>query len=246
MNNKRTYRDYIYGQYAETLQEVLVTGDLNKERDMIGKYFKKNYLPFFPADKNCKILDLGCGLGNYLCAAKNCGYQNVIGVDGSDSVAEFCKKEGLDCICADANEFLREHENSFDVILFNDVIEHLSKEEVFEVLFLFYKALKHGGRVFIKTVNLANPITGVTGRYLDFTHEVGFTELTMRQVLRAASFRKFKVIGADIYVSPVPFIYILKLFAKINNFIWYLLNCMYGRTSIKIFEKNIIAIAYKE
>lgn len=246
MNDKKNYRDYIYGNYADTLQDVLITGNLDKERNMICKYFKKNYLPYFPEDKNCKVLDLGCGLGNYLYAIQKYGYQNVIGVDASASVVAFCKKEGLKCIQANAKEFLQKNDNSYDVILFNDVIEHLTKDELFEVLFLLRKSLKSGGRVFIKTVNLSNPITGVTGRYLDLTHEIGFTELTMRQVLLAVSFKKFKIIGADIYVSPVPFIYILKLCAKINNVIWYLFNCLYGRTSIKIFEKNIIAIAYKE
>lgn len=106
MENRKNYREYIYGNYTDSLRNNLLTGDLTKERKMIAAYFKKNYLPFFPSDKNCKILDLGCGLGNYVYAARKYGYRNVTGVDASASVVETCKKSGLKCIQADAKEFL--------------------------------------------------------------------------------------------------------------------------------------------
>lgn len=247
MLKKKNYRDYLYGNYSEHLINNLVTGNLIKEREMIIKYFRKNYLPYLPKNKNCRILDLGCGMGNYLLAAKKCGYRNVIGVDASKSVVSFCKKDGLECVQAEAKEYLEDKENMFDVIIFNDVIEHLTKDELFETLHNLHKALRGGGIALIKTDNMSNPITGITGRYMDLTHEIGFTETSLRSALSAVSFKNIKIIGADIYVSPAPFIYILKLFAKINNFVWYLFNCLYGRTSTnKIFEKNIIAIAYKD
>lgn len=243
---KKGYRDYIYGNYTETLEKSLVSKNLNKEREMIYKYFRKNYLPYFPKNKNCRILDMGCGLGEYLLAVKRCGYNNVVGVDTSDSIVEFNRRQGIKCIHSDAKLFLGDKKNIYDVILFNDVIEHFKKEELFEVLELLREALRTGGRVIIKTANLSNPVTGASSRYFDLTHEVGFTEVSMRQMLLAANFAKVKVIGADIYVCCLPFVYVLKIFAKAINFIWYLLNCLYGRTTVKIFEKNLIAIAYKK
>lgn len=246
MENGKTYRAYIYGNYADNLHQNLITGNLCKERKMIYEYFKKNYLPYFPNDKKCKILDLGCGLGNYLYAVKKCGYKNVVGVDSSKSVVEFCKERGMQCVQADARKYLEKYEDTYDVILFNDVIEHFTKDELFEVLHLLYKSLTKKGRIFIKTMNLSNPITGMAGRYLDLTHEIGFTEISMRQTLLAASFKRVKVIGADIYVNSILFARVLKMLSRVNNFIWYAINCLYGRTTVKIFEKNIIAIAYKE
>lgn len=126
------------------------------------------------------------------------------------------------------------------------MIEHFTRDELFDILFLLRKSLKKKGRIIIKTMNQSNPITGISSMYLDLTHETGFTEISMHQVLMAASFKKVKIVGADIYISPVPFVYILKIIAKINNFIWYMFNCLYGRTTVKIFEKNMIAIAYKD
>lgn len=243
---EKNYRDYLYDDFADILHTALITGKLEKEREVITKYFKKNYLPYFPTDRNAKILDLGCGLGNYLLAAQKFGYKNVLGVDGSPQVVEFCQKDGLKCIHADAISFLKSNQEKYDVIIFNDIIEHLTRDEMFEILFLIKDTLNRGGCVLIKTPNMANPITGLAGRYIDLTHEIGFTEGSMMHVLKTVSFKKVKIIGADIYVSPVPLIYLLKLCAKINNFIWYMFNCLYGRTTIKIFDKNIIAIAYKE
>lgn len=242
---KKNYRDYIYGSYSDALIANQITGDLKKERKLIVKYFKKNYLPYMPTNKNCRVLDLGCGLGNYIYAAKAFGYKNVVGVDASESVVDFCRNEGVECVLSEAKAYLEDKENLFDVIIFNDVIEHFKKDELLEVLYLLRKSLKKEGRILIKTMNQSNPVTGVSSRYMDLTHETGFTEISMRQMLLAASFKKIKIIGADIYVSPVPFVYILKFFAKINNFIWYMLNCLYGRTIVKVFEKNMIAIAYK-
>ena len=242
----KNYRDYIYGNYSDTLIVKQITGDLKRERMLIAKYFQKNYLPYMPNNKNCRVLDLGCGLGNYIYAAQIHGYKNIIGVDASKSVIDFCRKEGFECVLSDAKTYLQDKENLFDVIIFNDVIEHFTRDELFDILFLLRKSLKKKGRIIIKTMNQSNPITGISSMYLDLTHETGFTEISMRQVLMAASFKKVKTVGADIYISPVPFVYILKIIAKINNFIWYMFNCLYGRTTVKIFEKNMIAIAYKD
>lgn len=93
---------------------------------------------------------------------------------------------------------------------------------------------------------MANPITSISGRYFDMTHEIGFNEASMYQVLNAIDFKNIKIKGADIFVIGVPFIYVLKLYTIIQNTFWYLQSCVYGRNSITIFSKNLIAIAKKE
>lgn len=88
------YREQIYRNYARHLGSVMVTKSLDRERRLIYKYFRKNYLSYFPNDKRCKVLDVGCGFGNYILAAKACGYQNVEGVDGSKEIVSFCHRGG--------------------------------------------------------------------------------------------------------------------------------------------------------
>lgn len=245
MEREKTYREYIYGNYADSLANNLLTGDPVRERRLICAYFRRNYLPYFPVDKNCRVLDLGCGMGNYVYAARKCGYRDVTGVDASESVVSYCRKNGLRCVQADAQGFLKTHRGQYDVILFNDVIEHFKKEEMFEVLSLLRQALKEGGRVIIKTMNLSNPVTGAASMFLDLTHETGFTETSMRQVLLAASFQKVVIKGADIYVGPRPFIYLPWAVSRALNVFWYLCCCLYGRTTVRIFDKNLLAVAFK-
>lgn len=166
-------------------------------------------------------------------------------MDVSTENIKYCKEQGLNCVQSDAMEFLNVHKREYDVIIFNDVIEHFTKEEMYEILIGMKSALKENGKLLIKTYNMSNPFTGLSGRYMDLTHEIGFTEKTFYQVLYSLDFRHVNVVGADIYVFGGPIGIICRLISKIIYFLWYMCCCLAGRSSIKIFEKNIICIAEK-
>lgn len=239
------YREVIYSTYSETLEKNMNFKELETEQNSIYKYFKKNYLPFFPSSKNIRILDLGCGLGSYIVAAKKCGYSNVVGVDGSTSCADFCNSHGIDCSCEEALDYLKKHENEFDVIMFNDVIEHFTKDEAIDITLALKKALKDNGVALIKTDNMANPFTSISGRYMDMTHEFCYNEKSLKQLLYAVGFKDVQIKGTDIYVVLFPLNIAAKAVEKVTNALIYLFNCLYGRTTIKIFQKDILAIAKK-
>lgn len=167
---------------------------------MISKYVKRNYLRYFPTKRDAKILDLGCGMGHYMAALKEMGYSNVEGVDISETNVRFCIDDGLSVVCQDIREWLGNHKNLYDIIIFNDVIEHFKKEEIMPLLGMIKESLRDGGVVITKTDNEANPFCGLSGRYMDFTHEVGFVSLSLQQVYEAAGFQNIEIRGADIYV----------------------------------------------
>lgn len=244
LKKQSTYRNKIYRNYKDDLDTRLVTGDYKTERKMLKKYIVRNYLKYLPVDKDAKILDLGCGQGHYIYVLQEMGYKNVIGVDYSAANVEFGKKQGIKIHQGDAMDFLKTHPSAFDTIIFNDVIEHFNKDEIMELLDYLYDSLKTNGVVITKTDNEANPFTGVSGRYMDFTHEIGFVSLSLEQVFFAAGFKDVKVFGADIYIFGILG-FLIKCVSKVVYFIYYLLCCMAGRWSIKIFEKNIICIARK-
>lgn len=239
------YRDIIYNNYMSVGFGTTKRIQSLKNNKRLNKYFQKNYLPFFKSKKNPNICDLGCGMGHFLELCKINGYRNIIGVDGSPENIKFCKESGYNVIQSDIFEFLSNNCNSFDIIIFNDVIEHLTKNEIVTILAKLYQALKSGGIVLIKTPNMSNPLVASSGRYIDFTHETGFTEYSMRQVLRATGFHKILIRGTDIYVMNNPINLIAKIISKSINLIFWLLSSLYGRTSIHIFEKDILAIGYK-
>ncbi len=126
------------------------------------------------------------------------------------------------------------------------MIEHLDKDEVLSTLDLMHRALQPNGVLIVKTLNMANPITGLAGRDSDFTHELGFTELSLRTVLSATHFQHIHLFSPDIYVLPNPLLNAAaRSVSSLLDRCFFLLSALYGRTSLKIFGKNLIAIAKK-
>lgn len=239
---KKIYASYVTNGFGETHTN-------EKMYQIQKKYFKKNYLKYLPEDKNARICDLGCGCGEFVRFLVETGYKYVTGVDTSVENIERCNSLNMKnalLLCEDIEKFLDENDEKFDAIVFNDVIEHLTKDEIIVILCKIQENIKDFGCVLIKTPNMANPFVNTAGRYIDFTHEIGFTEYSMRQVLRATDYKNIKIIGTDIYVMNPIISIIAKLFSKIINIFLYLFSYLYGRKEIKIFEKDILAIAWKK
>lgn len=161
---------------------------------LMEKYFAKNYLKYLPKDQKAKIVDLGCGMGHFLYFLKRNGYENYFGVDVSRECVDFCYKKKLApknrLLCDDVVSFFQKGKDNFDVVMMNDIVEHIPKDKIAPLLGLIKKSLSNNGRLIIKTINCANPITGPSSRYLDFTHTTGFTEESLSQVLNMAGFKK--------------------------------------------------------
>ena len=239
------YRDYLYKNYARNLSMSEMASNFDKQLVLINRYFIKNYLPHFPADKSIAIIDIGCGKGAYLLACKMNGYSNVTGVDLSESNVKFCIEHEIPCEQKDGYEYLKNAKDSYDVIFFNDVIDHLTKDEVIDMLLVMKEALRNNGIIIVKVTNMANPYTGPAGRYIDFTHEIGFTEISLKQVFDALEFSNVMVYGAKIYIKNNPLFWIASIVEKITSFTLFLLSYLYGRKSIRIFTKNLICVARK-
>ena len=55
--------------------------DIEKGYTSFGAYYKYNYLPLLPADRNAKILVVSCGPGYLLNVLRDNGYVDVLGID---------------------------------------------------------------------------------------------------------------------------------------------------------------------
>lgn len=142
---EKKYRDLIYRGYLKDIKARQLFSNNEKERKIIVRYVKRNYISSLPQNRSAKILDLGCGMGHYLYALKCLGYNNLVGVDTSISNVKFCRSQGLNVIKEDALTYLKSHLDEFDGIIFNDVIEHFDKSEIIEILFAIKGALRSRG-----------------------------------------------------------------------------------------------------
>lgn len=110
--------------------------------------FIEKYLP-----KNAKILDFGCGLGDFIsiCLKKN---RQVYGYDISSYAARFAaKKYKIKVLSKNASLGLFPV-NYFDAIVCFDVIEHLTNFK--DIISYFYRWLKPNGYLFITTPNISS------------------------------------------------------------------------------------------
>lgn len=234
--------------YAHYLSTHFGRADRQEDANFLfqERYFRKNYLPYLPKDKNARIIDLGTGLGHILFFLRRAGYKNILGVDVGDEVIEFCKKKGFPVVKEEIVTWLKNNKEPVDALILNDVLEHQTKPEMWEMIEWMRNNLKVGGVALIKVPNMGNPFMGNDSRYLDITHQNGFNENSLRQMLFMAKFPKVDVIGPDIYVTANPVVNVVcRAIATVLDKLFFLLFKFYGRTETKIFRKNILAIAQK-
>ena len=112
-------------------------------------------LKFLKKDPGCVLLDLGCGDGVLTMEiAKHIDAKSVWGVELDDKALEKASKKGITVHKADLNRKFPIETESVDVIVANQVIEHLINIDNFvnEV----HRVLKYGGYAVISTENLAS------------------------------------------------------------------------------------------
>ena len=175
---------YLFTNYAKTHREFVYSCD---RQAWFANYVEANYFPFIEhLDKQqAEILEIGCGEGYLLSAFSAANYKNLHAVDLSPDDVEKAKKlnPNADIHCIDALDYLDKSKILYDLILFKDVLEHTCKEQVFSLLKKVKAGLNPNGMIIIDVPNM-DWLLAQHERYMDFTHEVGFTRESLAQVLR--------------------------------------------------------------
>lgn len=141
------------------------------------------------------MLDCGCGEGYIVSWLKARGYVRAGGVDASPEEIAVARGLGLAVECSEIAPALAARAGAVDFLIFRNVLEHLYKREVVDILAAAHRALRPGGKVWVQVPNAESPF-GARLRYADFTHELAFTQDSIAQVLRVAGF-------SDVSVYPV-------------------------------------------
>jgi 2-polyprenyl-3-methyl-5-hydroxy-6-metoxy-1,4-benzoquinol methylase len=228
--------------YEENYNKTLNYKNSDKETSDYINYFLKNYKKFMPPDKGINILDIGCGNGLFLEFLRNQEYKEIFGIDLSPENIEICKKKGLNISKEDAFSFLNKTKKSFDLIVMNDIIEHIPKKEVIQLLKLVRSKLNKDGIVLIKTLNMSNPISLDT-LYCDFTHEWGYTEKSIKQVCAFAGFENIEIKNLIIYPNIKFLDWIFPILYKLIKLKYKIVFTFYGKKGNNTFSKNLLCIA---
>ena len=207
--------------------------------------YQKRFSRFLPRSKESNIVDLGCGDGSIVWWLQQLGFPNTYGVDISEEQVKVAHALGIKNVeHGDIEDFLKDREETYDVIFLRDIIEHFKKDDVLKILSLCYASLRDEGLIIIQTPNAESPFSGRM-RYGDFTHEVSFTTSSLSQLLRVIGFESI-----HFFPPPPPLIYTAKSLFKF--ILWKIVEVFYkmaltvevGRVNT-IVTQNLIATAKK-
>jgi len=165
MSSTNPQRDYVAVTYNEKDRPF------TQYPDKLARHLSSKYeLP-----KGSKILDLGCGRGEFLRGFMRCGLKGY-GVDQSAIAKSICP--GAEISQADLeNEPLPYNDNYFDVIYSKSVLEHFYYPE--KLVMEIYRVVKPGGLVITMV-----PDWEVVYKtfYEDYTHRTPFTINSLRNI----------------------------------------------------------------
>ena len=144
-----------------------------------------------------RVLDVGCGTGWVAKELKDNKGCEVIGVEPNESRAEVARSHGIQVHVGYLEDLRIEEVDRFDIVLFGDVLEHLS--DPLSILCDAKRYLRPGGSVVVSVPNVAHWMVRLDllrGRFnyqecgiMDATHLRWFTEKTLRQLLENAGYR---------------------------------------------------------
>ncbi len=187
-----TYRTRIYTHYVQAREQALAPetlAGLAPRSHALRRLIRQH----FPPDKSAAVLDLGCGHGALLHFAREAGYTNLRGVDGSPEQVAAARRLGIEGVeQGDLRDVLAaQADASLDVVIAFDVIEHFTRDELLPFVDQVRRVLKPGGRWIIHVPNGESPFGGRM-RYWDLTHELAFTRTSIAQLLLASGFAEVR------------------------------------------------------
>jgi O-antigen chain-terminating methyltransferase len=156
-----------------------------------------NYLPYFK--KKGKVLDLGCGRGEFLELLEKNGVKGV-GIDINDQMIDICLEKGLDCQKGDILEKLAKYENgSLSGIFSSQVIEHVPPSYLKRLLELAYFKLAPSSYLILETINPVSVFSLVQIYFLDLSHQKPIHPQAIKFLMESSGFEEVEIK----YSSPI-------------------------------------------
>jgi 2-polyprenyl-3-methyl-5-hydroxy-6-metoxy-1,4-benzoquinol methylase len=235
----RLYNNYVStGQAGEKISQHtgLNMGNSAYYSSLINKHL--------PSNKDISILDLACGHGALILRLKQLGYSKVVGVDISPEQVNLAHNLGLTEVkCQDIMAFLSDKTEAFDVIFLMDILEHLTKQELFDCLDNVMKSLTTNGMLVIHVPN-AEGIFGMRIRYGDLTHENCFTPQSISQALTACGMRNIECFEDKPVIHGVKSYIRYVLWGALTAPLRLLLAAETGTTK-SVLSQNMLVVARK-
>lgn len=156
------------------------------------------YLSYFR--KTGKVLDLGCGRGEFLELLQAEG-RAAAGVELNPEMAALARQKGLEVIEGDGLDYLKNSpDRSWGGIFLSQVIEHLDPDVLRDLVRTAFLKLSPGGVLLAETINPQCLTTFSGAFYLDLSHHNPIHPEAARFLWESLGFHPVEIL----YVSPYP------------------------------------------
>ncbi len=181
------------GEILEPLEDWRYTGFENRFRgaeDTIKKQLEE-YLSFFK--KGQKVLDLGCGRGEFLDLMKS-KWIDAEGIDINEQMVKICQDKGLICKKGDILEQLAEYgDGSLGGIFSSQVIEHLPPSYLKRMLDIAYVKMAPSSPIVLETINPTSVFALVQIYHLDISHKQPIHPQALKYLLESSGFEDVEI-----------------------------------------------------
>lgn len=161
---------------------------------------------FFQNKQHTKIADLGCGCGANLYEIQK--HYDAIGMDLSHDAKKYCLKRGIKIVIGKLPNKISLPENSFDMVLLSDVLEHIENDN--EAIKNVSKLLKKDGLILLTVP--AYPFL-YTKRDVFHHHKRRYTKKQLHTVLQNNGLSKVILSHCNFWLFPM--IAIVRTFSKL-------------------------------
>jgi len=179
-------------------------------------------------------------------------------ITSADQIAQAVEFDIGEVLRSDVFSFVRNSESeSYDVVIAFDIIEHLTKPELFDLADEIYRVLTPGGFWIAHAPN-AEGVFGARIRYSDLTlrrvpcryaplvHEQAFTRESMEQLARAAGFRAIECFEDEPVVHGIKSMIRWLIWKGARALLRIFVMAETGDTGRKaLFSQNLLACARK-
>ena len=139
--------DTYNSKYYEPLEQMMAIRHQYMSK-ILRDHSGQDIYEFF---KNKKILDLGCGTGEFLNNYYGMG-ADCSGIDIENNF-KIKNKKNFKLINIEANKFLKSCKKKFDVIFLFEFLEHLEEQDKYQLFENLSKNLNKNAYIFISTLN---------------------------------------------------------------------------------------------
>jgi ubiquinone/menaquinone biosynthesis C-methylase UbiE len=176
-------------------------------------------------DKTAKILDFGCGTGNYIKEFEIKGYNNLFGLDQS---VEMCKmaSEKTSAIIENGSHIKIPFEDDFfDTIIIVDVVHFI--EDLHSLFNGLERICKENGRIFIATQSHAQIEARIYSKYFPSTTKIDkLRHHDINKIINVAESCGFTLLEVVGYLNDTDYLVDEKYFNLIKHKSFYILGLL--------------------